>query len=94
MANKICLEVMMSKEALSNLSISAKTEVWGGNVSRVDFNGNSFELLERYEEFITPIQLAVLNSKVAYKKRMQQAINKILSDILEEAEWENEEEEC
>ncbi|AKO40810.1 hypothetical protein RZ64_01910 [[Haemophilus] ducreyi] len=71
----------------------AKTDVLGGRIARIDFNGNSFDILERYEEFITPMQLAFLNSKEAYKTRMQQAINKTLSDLYEEEDWENEEEE-
>lgn len=92
---KICLEVIFKDEnSLNQVKINAKTYVLGGRIARVDFNGNSFDILERYEELITPMQLAFLNSKETYKARMQQAINKILSDLYEEEDWINEEEEC
>ncbi|WP_419852467.1 hypothetical protein [Actinobacillus pleuropneumoniae] len=92
---KICLEVIFKDEnSLNQVEINAKTDVLGGRIARVDFNGNSFDILERYEELITPMQLAFLNSKETYKARMQQAINKTLSDLYEEEDWENEEEEC
>ncbi|ANF70202.1 hypothetical protein A6043_02085 [[Haemophilus] ducreyi] len=93
-AYKICLEVIFEDEqSLNQVEVNAKTDVLGGRIARIDFNGNSFDILERYEEFITPMQLAFLNSKEAYKTRMQQAINKTLSDLYEEEDWENEEEE-
>ncbi|WP_018652738.1 hypothetical protein [Actinobacillus capsulatus] len=90
---KICLEVIFKDEnSLNQVGINAKTDVLGGRIARVDFNGNSFDRLERYEELITPMQLAFLNSKETYKARMQQAVDKVLSDLYEENEWEEEEE--
>lgn len=89
--HKICLEVIFKDEnSLNQVEIDAKTDVLGGRIARVDFNGNSFDRLERYEELITPMQLAFLNSKEDYKVRMQQAVDKVLSDIYEEEEWEEE----
>ncbi|WP_018651999.1 hypothetical protein [Actinobacillus capsulatus] len=91
---KICLEVIFKDEnGLNQVEINAKTDVLGGRIARVDFNGNSFDILERYEELITSMQLAFLNSKETYKVRMQKAINKTLSDLYEEEDWENEDEE-
>lgn len=89
---KVCIEVMMDKDTHSSLSVSAKTEVLGGRIARMDWTGDTFDRLDLYEELITATQLYTLSCNEDYKARIQQAINKVFSEIYEEEEWEEEDE--
>ncbi|WP_249963562.1 hypothetical protein [Histophilus somni] len=69
---KICLEIEFDDVALQKLTFSANTEVLGGRVTRVDFEGDVFGEVDFYRDLFNGDQIAFLLARedgMAQKKK-------------------------
>lgn len=84
---KLCLELEFDDvTALNHLSFNAKTEVLGGRVTRVDFEGDTFDECDFYQELLDGEQMSFLLNR----DRMAEAtlvIHQALEKLIEEIEF-------
>lgn len=84
---KLCLELEFDDvTALNRLSFNAETEVLGGRVTRLDFEGDTFNECDFYRELLDGEQMSFLLAR----NRMDEAknaINKALEKLIEEIEF-------
>ncbi|PJG83788.1 hypothetical protein [Caviibacterium pharyngocola] len=91
---KICLEVIFDdEETLSKVSIGAKTDVLGGKVSRVNFQGDTFDDLEWFMGLFDDNQMQFLcarnNTVDRMKSAIYKALDKLINEIIDEEEIDN-----
>lgn len=88
---KIVLEVLFDNErTLEEVTISADTDVLGGKVSRVDFEGSTFSDLDWFYSLFNDEQLEFLCARKNMHERMRSAIYIGLENLIEEIEFEEE----
>lgn len=88
---KIVLEVFFDNErTLEDMTISADTDVLGGKVSRVDFEGSTFSDLDWFYSLFNDEQLEFLCARKNMHERMRSAIYIGLENLIEEIEDEEE----
>ncbi|EFM88707.1 Uncharacterised protein [Actinobacillus pleuropneumoniae] len=84
---KLCLELEFDDVAtLNGLSFNAKTEVLGGRVTRIDFEGDTFNENDFYRELLDGDQISFLLAR----NRLNEAKNAIslaLKKLIEEIEF-------
>lgn len=84
---KLCLELEFDDvTALNRLSFNAETEILGGRVTRLDFEGDTFNECDFYRELLDGEQMSFLLAR----NRMDEtknAINKALEKLIEEIEF-------
>lgn len=82
---KICLEIAFEDEkVLSELSIGSSTEVLGGKVSRVDFEGCTFNSLDWFFSLFNDEQMSFLCNRPHTDERIRSAIWKALDKLIDE----------
>ncbi|MDY3123597.1 MAG: hypothetical protein SOW21_04310 [[Actinobacillus] rossii] len=88
---KIVLEVIFDDErTINDIAISANTEVFGGKVSRVDFEGHTFSDLDWFYSLFNDEQVGFLCARENIHERMCSAIFKAFENLIEEIEDEEE----
>ena len=82
---KLCLELEFDDVAtLNGLSFNAKTEVLGGRVTRIDFEGDTFNENDFYRELLDGDQISFLlarNRLNEAKNAIQLALKKLIEEI-------------
>ncbi len=82
---KLCLELEFDDVAtLNGLSFNAKTEVLGGRVTRIDFEGDVFKENDFYRELLDGDQISFLlarNRLNEAKNAIQLALKKLIEEI-------------
>lgn len=80
---KICLEIEFDNHnILQDLAFSAKTEVLGGHVTRVDFQGDVFSDVDFYRDLFDGDQMAFLLSREDGVKRAKEEIYYALKSLV------------
>lgn len=82
---KLCLELEFDDVAtLNGLSFNAKTEVLGGRVTRIDFEGDTFNENDFYRGLLDGDQISFLlarNRLNEAKNAIQLALKKLIEEI-------------
>lgn len=94
---KLCLELEFDDPVtLHNLSFNAKTEVLGGRVTRLDFEGDTFNECDFYRELLDGEQMSFLlarNRMDDAKSAIHQALKKLVEEIEFDESLDDDEEE-
>lgn len=94
---KLCLELEFDDETiLNNLSFNAKTEVLGGRVTRIDFEGDTFNENDFYRSLLDGEQMSFLLNRTRTaeaKKVIYQALEHLIKEIEFDEMFDEDEEE-
>lgn len=84
---KLCLELEFDDVAtLNNLSFNAKTEVLGGRVTRLDFEGDTFNECDFYRQLLDGEQMSFFLARNRTDEA-KSAIHRALKELIEEIEF-------